>query len=147
MHFFPLATVYTKVGSPFWYKITFSPDAAGKTSIWCDVYSTWYQNAFQFEGSVKDSLEQEIKAKIRSYEQRHSASVTGCTAFRVASRSGPARGLHNETYMLGSAYQETIEKMLKEHQKAERAGGEVIQPAAVQQCRSSAFAAAESRKC
>lgn len=87
LHFFPLATVYTKKGSPFWYKITFSPDSAGQTTVWCDVYSTWYKNAFQFEGSVKESLEKEIKAKIKVYEERQDTLLAGNTAFRTAGKS------------------------------------------------------------
>lgn len=37
--------------------------------------------------------------------------------------------------------------MLKSHRKQESTVGRVVHPAAVQQCRSSTFAAAENRKC
>lgn len=86
LHFFPLATIYTKLGSPFWYKLTFSPDSVGQTTVWCDVYSTWYKNAFEFEGNVKESLEKEIKAKVEKYEEKHAAWAASRTPFATAGR-------------------------------------------------------------
>ncbi|KAF2102564.1 ISP domain-containing protein [Rhizodiscina lignyota] len=131
LRFFPLATVYTKNGSPFWYKITFSPDSPTQTTVWCDVYSTKYTNAFRFEGAVKDGLEKEMKSKIHALEEQY-AELEASNTFQEESG----------TFWI----QATITTMVKEHLKKERAAGEQIHPAAVQQCRSSSFAQAEKRK-
>jgi hypothetical protein len=75
LHFFPSTTVYRKAKSPFWYKITFSPDAPGQTTVWCDVYASKYSSAFRFEGAVKDRLEEEMKAKVKELEEVYAKFV------------------------------------------------------------------------
>lgn len=75
LHYFPSTTVYTKAGSPFWYKITFTPDSPQQTAVWCDVYASKYTGAFRFEGKVKDSLEKEMKSKIKELEETYAALV------------------------------------------------------------------------
>ena len=58
-------------GRPFWYQLTYSPDTAQQTSLRCDVYSATPSGSFKFEGAVKQALEQELKEKVRSFEEEH----------------------------------------------------------------------------
>jgi hypothetical protein len=71
LDFYPLTTVHTMAGRPFWYQLTYSPDTAQQTSLRCDVYSTTPSGSFKFEGAVKQTLEQELKEKVRSFEDEH----------------------------------------------------------------------------
>lgn len=58
-------------GRPFWYQLSYSPDTALQTSLRCDVYSTAPSGSFKFEGAVRQALEQELKEKVRGFEEEH----------------------------------------------------------------------------
>lgn len=92
LDFYPLTTVHTMTGRPFWYQITYSPDTAQQTSLRCDVYSATRSGSFKFEGAVKETLEQELKEKIHSYEEEHEMLVS-------AGRNViPANGLYTQSF-------------------------------------------------
>lgn len=138
--------MYTKAGSPFWYKITFTPDSPRQTAVWCDVYASKYTSAFRFEGTVKDSLEKEMKSKIKELEETY-AALEKSNDLSDESRTFVV----NSPPMLSTDKscadaQAEIAEMIKAHLKEEKILGKEIQPAAVQQCRSAAFAQAEQCK-
>ena len=74
--FFPLTTVHTMPGRPFWYQLTFSPDAVEQTGLRCDVYSTGGSADVKFEGTAKDALKQELEHKLQVWEQKHEVMVS-----------------------------------------------------------------------
>lgn len=76
LHYFPLTSVYTKTGSPFWFQFTFSPESTQLTTLRCDVYSAKYSGSVDFEGIIKDNLQSLVTSKIQQYERVY-AKLTG----------------------------------------------------------------------
>ncbi|EFX04302.1 iron-sulfur cluster-binding protein [Grosmannia clavigera kw1407] len=73
LQFFPLTTVHTKVGSPFWYQIVYSPESPQKTTVRCDVYTTQKTDPlWRFEDEAKFHLENHLQLMLKSYENTYS---------------------------------------------------------------------------
>ncbi|KAH7000732.1 Rieske [2Fe-2S] iron-sulfur domain-containing protein [Ilyonectria destructans] len=126
LHYFPLTSVYTKTGSPFWFQFTFSPESTQLTTLRCDVYSAKYSGSVDFEGIIKDNLQSLVTSKIQEYERVY-AKLTG-------SEGHPSDGSYDET---------RIADIVEAHLREERLVGRDIKPATVQQCKSTAFTQAE----
>ncbi|KAJ4260440.1 hypothetical protein NW762_007180 [Fusarium torreyae] len=71
LDFYPLTTVHTASGSPFWYQLTYNPISATKTALRCYVYSIKNSENFLFEQSDRRNLEQAMKKKIQGLEAEH----------------------------------------------------------------------------
>ncbi|RDW57834.1 hypothetical protein BP5796_12635 [Coleophoma crateriformis] len=126
LYFFPLTTVYTKSGSTLWYQLTYSPDSPQQTNVRCDVYSARKSDAAVFEGTIKDNLEAEIKAKIQKYEATYGTLTS--------SNCNPSDSSYDQA---------RIADAVTAHLEQEKIEGREIKPATVQQCRSEAFTKAE----
>lgn len=68
LSFHPVTTIQTKSGRPFWYQIICSPVSAEETVLRCDVYSAHNSTMSNYEGAVKDGLEQELAQKVQGFE-------------------------------------------------------------------------------
>ena len=75
LNFFPLTTIHTETGSPFWYQVVCSPDSAKQTTLRCDIYLPKTIDSFQFEGKIKDALESHIRSNIQDYEKAYARII------------------------------------------------------------------------
>ncbi|KAH6884443.1 Rieske [2Fe-2S] iron-sulfur domain-containing protein [Thelonectria olida] len=126
LNFFPLTTIHTETGSPFWYQVVCSPDSAKQTTLRCDVYLPKTIDSFQFEGKIKDGLESHIKSNIQDYEKTY-ARIIGLNSAPTSSYDNQAKIAH----------------VVNGHLERERIEGREIKPATVQHCNTAAFALAE----
>ncbi|SCV49031.1 related to choline monooxygenase [Fusarium fujikuroi] len=74
--FFPLTTIHTMSGKPFWYQLTYSPVAVDHTNLRCDIYINSPKGSFQLEGTTKDSLQKELQQKLLAFENQHKQLTT-----------------------------------------------------------------------
>ncbi|VUC35327.1 unnamed protein product [Clonostachys rosea] len=122
LRFFPLTTIYTKSGRPFWYQVTLSPGSASSTTLRCELYSTKQSTISQI-GEIKAILESELKHSIQRYEDAYKKALS--------------RG-ENVGNLTASA--------VSKHLKQEGVEGLEIKPATRQQYRSAAYLKAEQSK-
>ncbi|CAI6086643.1 unnamed protein product [Clonostachys chloroleuca] len=125
LRFFPLTTIHTKSGRPFWYQITLSPGSASSTTLRCDMYSTKQSEISQI-GEIKATLEAELNHTIQRYED----------IYMKALRQDATVGNLTENYA-------KIANNVSKHLKQEEVEGSEIKPATVQQYQSAAFLKAE----
>ncbi|CAH0054387.1 unnamed protein product [Clonostachys solani] len=125
LRFFPLTTVYTKSGRPFWYQITLSPASASSTTLRCGLYSTKQSEISQI-GEIKATLEAELKHTIQRYEDVYRKALSQDATVGNLTANGAK-----------------IANTVSKHLKQEEVEGSEIKPATVQHYRSAAHLKAE----
>ncbi|KFA69900.1 hypothetical protein S40285_07447 [Stachybotrys chlorohalonatus IBT 40285] len=116
LSFHPVTTIQTKSGRPFWYQIICSPVSAEETVLRCDVYSAHNSTMSNYEGAVKDGLEQELAQKVQGFE----------AVFARLRQSKERLDHMSET-------QAQIAQAVDAHLAKEKVIGKEIKPAVVQQ--------------
>ncbi|KAF5575841.1 hypothetical protein FPCIR_12980 [Fusarium pseudocircinatum] len=113
--YFPLTTVHSVSGQPFWYQLTYSPVTVDQTNLRCDIYTNSPNGSFKFDGTTKDSLEKEIREKLLAFENQYKQLIT----------SGESA--------IGNGYQAKIAAAVEMHRRQEALRGFEIKPAALKQ--------------
>lgn len=73
---FPLTTINTMSGQPFWYQLTYSPVAVDHTNLRCDIYTNSPKGSYHLDGTTKDSLQKEIQQKLLAFENQYEQLTT-----------------------------------------------------------------------
>ncbi|KAI1044421.1 hypothetical protein LB505_013436, partial [Fusarium chuoi] len=117
---FPLTTINTMSGQPFWYQLTYSPVAVDHTNLRCDIYINSPKGSFQLEGTTKDLLQQEIQQKLLAFENQYKQLTTL-----------GEKGFGNGKF--APRHQSKIGDAVEMHQRREAVQGLEIKPAALKQ--------------
>ncbi|RBR21101.1 hypothetical protein FVER53590_10608 [Fusarium verticillioides] len=115
LQYFPLTTVHSVSGQPFWYQLTFSPVTVDQTNLRCDIYTNSPKGSFKFDRTTKDSLEKEIQENLLAFENQYKQLIT----------SGEK--------VIGNGHQANIAAAVEIHRRQEALRGYEIKPAALKQ--------------
>nr|RBR01114.1 hypothetical protein FVER53263_10609 [Fusarium verticillioides] len=115
LQYFPLTTVHSVSGQPFWYQLTFSPVTVDQTNLRCDIYTNSPKGSFKFDRTTKDYLEKEIQENLLAFENQYKQLIT----------SGEKA--------IGNGHQANIAAAVEIHRRQEALRGYEIKPAALKQ--------------
>ncbi|KAM5519670.1 Rieske 2Fe-2S family protein [Fusarium oxysporum f. sp. phaseoli] len=112
---FPLTTVHTMFGRPFWYQLTYSPVAVDQIKLRCDVYINSPKGFFKLDGVAMDFLEKEIQQRLLAFENQYKQLIT------------------SRDEAIGNSDQAKIADAVEMHRRQEAVRGFEIKPTALKQ--------------